>query len=241
MAGRIITIFGATGSQGQAIVHALLQQGGWKLRAVTRNPDSDKAKALKGRGVEVVKASFDDKVSLKAAMHGSYGVFVVTNFWEIFDAEKEARQGKDAADVAREEGVQHFVYSGLAAARKLTGISVPHYDAKGEVEDYLLTTGLPYTIIRYPFYYENLLGMFIEKQEDGTISVTTSMGKHPLYAVSVEDGGPVVAEIFRNRDEYLGKAVDIAGDYSPVDYYISVINKHTSKTFKHVEVSLTLV
>ena len=211
------------------------------MRGVTRNPDSDKAKALKALGVEVVKASFDDKASLKAAIHGSHGVFVVTNFWELFDAARETKQGKDAADVAREEGVQHFIYSGLAPTTRLSGIPVPHFDAKGAVEDYIPTIGIPYTIVRYPFYYENLLGMFNQKQEDGTFSIITPMGKHPLYGLSVQDGGQAVAAIFQKPDEYLGKIVGLAAEYSPVEHYTTTITKNTSKTFKHVEVSLTRI
>ncbi|XP_062513028.1 nmrA-like family domain-containing protein 1 [Corticium candelabrum] len=237
MSNPLITVFGATGEQGGSVARSLLQKGGWRVRGVTRNPDSDKAKALKALGIEVVKASLDDKASVKEAVRGSHGVFLVTNFWELLDAARETKQGKDAADACVEEGVKHLIYSGLSPAKKLSGLSVPHLDAKAEVEDYLPTIGIPYTSVRYPFYYENLAGGFglTQKQEDGSFLIVIPMETHPLYAMSVADGGPAVAEIFKNRDEYIGKLVGLAADYKPVGHYAAMITKHTTKTFKHAD------
>ena len=98
---KLITVFGATGAQGGSVVKALLADGGFKVRAVTRNPDSAKAKALSEQGSEVVKVDMDDKESLKAAIAGSYGVFAVTNYWGMLAEnpdtaqEREIQQGKN--------------------------------------------------------------------------------------------------------------------------------------------------
>ena len=52
MADKIIAVFGATGSQGGGLVRAIQNDspGGFQARAVTRNPDSDKAKSLAASG-----------------------------------------------------------------------------------------------------------------------------------------------------------------------------------------------
>lgn len=78
---KIITVYGATGAQGGSVVASLLQNksGSFSLRATTRNPNSDKAKALASQDVEVVKAdgfAYDQAV---AAFKGSWGVFINTN------------------------------------------------------------------------------------------------------------------------------------------------------------------
>ena len=88
---KIIAIAGATGAQGGGLANAILDDpaGGFHCRAITRNPDSDAAKALAARGAEVVKADLDDLDSLKKAFKGAYGAYCVTNFWEHFSPDKE--------------------------------------------------------------------------------------------------------------------------------------------------------
>jgi hypothetical protein len=68
---RIIAVTGATGSQGGGVVNVMKKTPGWKVRAITRNTESDAAKKLVVDGVEVVQASFDDEESLKRAFNVS--------------------------------------------------------------------------------------------------------------------------------------------------------------------------
>lgn len=96
MLTRIVTVFGATGNQGTAVVDptilhhrvsrspigssvvkALLADGTFTPRAVTRNPNSERALRLKQLGVEVVHGDLWDVPSLKSAMNGAEGVFGV--------------------------------------------------------------------------------------------------------------------------------------------------------------------
>ena len=101
-----VTVFGATWCQGGPITRLLLQNS-FKVRAVTRNPDSEKAKALKEAGAEVVAGNLDDIASVKAAVSGVYGVFCVTNFWELFGRDpataydREIAHGKVVTDECR--------------------------------------------------------------------------------------------------------------------------------------------
>src|SRR5712691_2229530 len=118
---KIIAVVGSTGSQGGGLCAAILADpnGGFACRAVTRHPENDKAKALKSKGAEVVKADLDDVESLKKAFAGAYGVYAVTNFWEHFSAEKEKAQAKNVADAAKAAGVKHVIWSTLEDTRKL--------------------------------------------------------------------------------------------------------------------------
>src|SRR5215510_8852925 len=86
---KIIAVVGSTGSQGGGLVHAILNDpnGGFATRAITRDPNKDKAKTLAAKGAEVVKADLDDVESLKKAFAGAYAVYGVTNFWEHFSAQ----------------------------------------------------------------------------------------------------------------------------------------------------------
>lgn len=61
---KIIAVTGATGAQGGSVCK-IMGKAGWKVRAITRNPDGEKGKALTAEGHEVVQANIDDIDSLK--------------------------------------------------------------------------------------------------------------------------------------------------------------------------------
>src|SRR4029078_8202378 len=100
---KIIAVIGSTGTQGGGLARAILADpnGGFAVRAITRDPNKEKAKALAAAGAEVVSADLDNVESLKKAFAGAYGVYAVTNFWENFSAEKEKEKANKMADGAR--------------------------------------------------------------------------------------------------------------------------------------------
>ena len=76
---KIIAVIGATGAQGGGLVRAILEDpaGGFAVRAVTRDVNSPKAKALARLGAEVVAADIDDATSVEHVFQGVYGAFCV--------------------------------------------------------------------------------------------------------------------------------------------------------------------
>ena len=239
---KLITVFGATGKQGGSVVSALLKdKEKFTVRAITRNVSSDKAQELKALGVQVISASMDEPESLGPALAGSHGVFIVTNFWEHMNMEREIRQGKNVVDACKKAGVKHVVFSGLEKVKAITGKACPHFDGKGEVEEYIQGIGVPYTIVRYPYYYENLFvalgfGGFQNGTND-TYTVTSCM-EGPMDAVSVENAGAAIASIFAQPEKYTGKIIGLSGDRLTVKEYIDIVSSVTGKKIQVTSISV---
>lgn len=222
----IILVTGATGAQGGGLAHFLKKRGKFSVRALTRDPDSKKAAALKEEGAEVVKGDLDDKESLMKAMEGCYGVFGVTNFWEHFEKEKE--QGVNLINAVKESNIQHFILSTLPSVKKISknALSSPHFDIKAELEEYARSLNLNVTFVHMAFYFENFIYFFkLEKGEDGNYHVGFPQGETPLGGVAAGDIGAVVASVFENRDEYLGKSIRIVADARPMAEYTRLMSE----------------
>jgi uncharacterized protein YbjT (DUF2867 family) len=201
---KIILVFGATGQQGGAVVRALFGSG-FVIRAVTRDPDSQKAKALAQRGIELAKADFADESSIKQAMLGVYGVYSVHNMTGGLKTEVE--QGKALADLAKQAEVLHFVYSSVGGAERKTGIS--HFESKWAVEEHIRSISLPHTIIRPVAFMEN----FTSFPTFMMFSILrSSLNNKKLQMIAVEDIGKWVALAFSKREQFLNQSIEIAGD-----------------------------
>ncbi|CAK1367587.1 unnamed protein product [Cercospora beticola] len=140
----ILAIVGATGTQGGSIIDNVLSRSElsakYSLRGITRDPSSDKAKALSTKGVEVVKADLDDVESLKAAFSGAWGVFGVTDFWSLGSKAREIQQGKNIFHASQAANAEHLVWSSLPNVTKLSEGRrhlVAQFDGKAEVEDFI--------------------------------------------------------------------------------------------------------
>jgi uncharacterized protein YbjT (DUF2867 family) len=235
----LIAVIGARGSQGGGLARAIVSDldGGFRCRAITRNPDNDKALALKREGTEVVKADLDDAASLEKAFAGAYGAFCVTNFWEHFSAEKEKAQAKNMAVAAKTAGVKHVIWSTLEDTRTLMApddkrmpflqekYRVPHFDAKAEADAFF--AGLPVTYLVTSFYWDNLytFGLGPKKAEDGSYNWVFPMGDKRLAGIAAEDIGRVAYGIFKAGPKYIGKTVGIAGEFLRLERMALMLSK----------------
>lgn len=226
---KTIAVFGATGAQGGGLARAILQDKNseFAVRAVTRDPDSDKAKALAQMGAEVVAADIDDPESIRKAMEGAYGAFCVTFFWAHFSPEREAAEIKSMAEAAKAEGLLHVIWSTLEDTRKWVPLSdnrmptlmekykVPHFDGKGESDHFFTDAGVPVTFLLASFYWENLIyfGMGPKKGSDGVLAITFPMGDKRLAGIAAEDIGKCAYGIFKNGSSMVGKTIGIAGEH----------------------------
>ena len=154
---RTILITGVTGKQGGAVTKAL-RDSGFRLRGLTRKPESEQATALARHGVDIVKGDLDDEDTLRQALAGAWGVFAVQNTWEA-GVEREEVQGKRLAKLAREAGVEHYVYTSVGSAHRQTGI--PHFDNKWRIEETVRGLQFPsHVILRPVFFMENLVAPY---------------------------------------------------------------------------------
>jgi uncharacterized protein YbjT (DUF2867 family) len=228
MEKKTIAVVGATGAQGGGLVRAILAdpQGGFAARALTRDPSSEKARALAAAGAEVVTADVDDVDSLRRAFTGAYGAFCVTFFWDHMSPEREMDEARKMAQAAKDAGVSHVIWSTLEDTRKWLPLDdprmptlhgkykVPHFDAKGEANRFFVESGAPTTILNTSFYWDNLIhfGMGPKKGEDGKLAFVLPMGDKKLPGIAAEDIGRCAYGIFKRKD-LIGKEVGIAGDH----------------------------
>lgn len=226
---RIIAVVGATGAQGGGLARSILDDasGEFSLRAITRNPDSEKARALSADGAEVVKADLDDPKSIEEAFKGAYGAYCVTNFWEHFSGKKEMAQAKVMAEAAHKAGIEHVIWSTFEDTREYIPLSddrmptlqgeykVAHFDAKAEANAYFSRLGVPTTFLLTSGYYENFIifGWGPQKGPDGQLSVVFPTDDVKIPLIASEDIGKCAYSIFKKGKEYVGRTIGIAGDH----------------------------
>lgn len=199
-----ILVTGATGQQGGAVASSLLRQG-QKVRVLTRNPS--KAAGLAKLGAEVITGDLTDAASLDRALTGAGGVFAMSTFIEA-GMDAEVQQGITLADAAKKANVGHVVYTSVGSAHKNTGI--PHFDTKWKVEQHIRKIGIPATILRPVWFMENF-GTFFRPSPEGVLMLPLRPDTK-LQMIAVQDIGEFGAAAFLRSAEFIGQAIDLAGD-----------------------------
>ena len=257
MAGkRIIAVLGATGAQGGGMAKAILDDpyGEFAVRALTRNPASDAARALAARGAEVAKADLDDEDSVRDALDGAYGAFVVTAFWEYMSAERELAQARAAASAARAAGLAHVVWSTLPDTRKHIPLDddqvptlqdrykVPHFDGKGEADQLFVDAGVPTTNLSTTFFFESFVTFFAPmRDDDGRLFITLPIGRAKLPGIAAEDIGCTALGIFKRGRKYRGETVNISGENLTGLEYAARLGKELGEEVDYRPMSLDAV
>jgi len=229
---KTIAIIGATGAQGGGLAHVILsdQNSEFQVRAVTRDPGSDKAQKLASLGAEVVKADLDNLESLKRVFKDAYGIFCVTNYWEHFSTDREIEQASNMAKAASNAGAKHVIWSTLEDTRGWIPLDddrmptlkdkykVPHFDAKGEANSFFTKHDVPTTFMMASFYWDNMIffGMGPQKDPNGNLSITFPMGDKKMPGIAAEDIGKCAYGIFKKGSEYIGKTLELPVNTCPV-------------------------
>src|SRR5919198_3301205 len=226
---KLIAVVGATGAQGGGVARAILADpdGGFSVRALTRDPSKDAAKALADAGAEVVQADIDDEASITRAFEGAYGAYCLTNFWEHFSGDREAEEAEKMANAAKAAGLQHVIWSTFEDTRlnvpldddrmpTLQGkYKVAHFDAKGSANHFFTDNGVPTTFLYTSFYWENFIYFGLEpaRGEDGVLALTFPLGSAKMPSIAAEDIGRFAYQIFKDPDRFIGQRVGVAGGH----------------------------
>jgi len=246
-----IAVLGATGQQGGAVAKALSDKGGVTVVAITRNAESEKAKALASApNTEVRVADLNDVDSLQKAFAGCDGAFVIANFWEGMNADTEVQQYENAAAALKKTStMKHIVYSTLEETTispisddfktlhdSEHGISkgamkVPHFDSKARAEK--LFADLPTTFLVTSCYFENFCTFFaFSREKDGSYAFTLPLGDKPIPWTILQDLGTLVASTFE-KPELIGKRIGQASFFATGNDLADIFSKATGKTIKY--------
>jgi uncharacterized protein YbjT (DUF2867 family) len=232
---QLIAVVGATGHQGGAVVRALQANGQFKVRALTRDPSKHPQLAD-----EVVLADLNRPQTLKAAFAGAHGVFLVTNVWE--PGTDERRQALAAVHVAKEAGVQHFIWSTLPNVETISGgkLHVPHFTDKAKVDRIVSEAGFAHhTFVIAPFFYQNLLGVMLpQKQADGTLGWALPLDpqRRVIHMGDITELGPIVAGAFAQPElAGHGEHLPLVGDFLSFNEVIATLNRQ-GHTFSFTQV-----
>jgi len=183
----------------------------------------------------------NDKASVAKAIKGSHTVFLVTNYWESANPDIERSQGINVADAAKEEGIQHIVFSSLINVTEATGgklTHVPHFDSKNDIENYIRSTGVPSTFMLPGYFMSNFASMF-NKGEDGVYNFAMPISDNaqfPLFDVA-QDTGNFVKSILKNADTLNGKQVLAATAYYNPKQIIADFEEVTGNKMRYIQIS----
>lgn len=250
---KIIAVTGATGAQGGGLARVILNEtrGNFVVRALTRKPDSDKARTLADQGAEVVAADLDDAASIRGAFNGAHGVFCVTNFWEHFSPEREQAQARIMAQAAKDCGVKHVIWSTLEDVRQwfpladasmptlMDRYKVPHFDGKGAIDHVFTDLGVPTTFLRASFYWENLIyfGMGPREDNDGVLALTLPLNDVKLPGIAAEDVGKCAYGIFKGGKRYIGRTIGVAGEHPTGKEMAAALSKALEREVRYNAIS----
>lgn len=238
---KTIVVFGATGNQGSSVVRNIQADPAlkeWKIKAVTRDPTSEKAKAL-GDNVELVKADVNDNEALVEIQKGADATFIVTVSW-LFD---EKKCGKAMIDAAVTSGVPYIIFSTLPSTADATNgkVVVPQFDVKKEIEDYIRTLPVRSAFLSPSGFLTNFLGhpaYQIREEGDGTYYLPGAVSpgtRHPLVNID-KDFGKYVCKILKNPDEMSGKVFSVGSENPTMAEICEIISKGTGKTVKYKQI-----
>ncbi|RDW61983.1 hypothetical protein BP6252_11416 [Coleophoma cylindrospora] len=257
---KIIAVTGATGSQGGGVVNVMKKTPGWKVRAITRNLESDASKKLAAEGVEVVQASFDDEASLVKAFEGVNAVFAVTNWWEhLFSGKSQDEAGvieeehgmKLARAAAQTPTLEHYIWSTTPSAKRdFNGEHVtPHMDYKANVDERIqkeLPELAAKTTYLYLGYYPQNMAFFpflrpIEYPQNGQyiqMVPTKADAKILLSGDMTVNPGIWVRQSIASAPHSFGKYANVALEKWTFQQMVDVWSEITGKKCIFVECSM---
>ncbi|MGA2478334.1 MAG: NmrA/HSCARG family protein [Spirochaetia bacterium] len=229
----VVVVVGATGKQGGAVARILLERG-HEVRAVTRNPDSVKAKELAKAGAKLVVTPVEDTAALTKALEGATSLFAMTT--PFGGAAAETPQGISAANAAKAAGV-HLVFNSVGSANRQTGI--PHFESKYAVEEHIARIGVRATILAPVYFMENIY--FSREQLAKGVYAVPLPPTRKLLQVAVADIGAVAVRVLEDESRFAGARFDLAGDELTGNDAVAILSRVTGRPFTYYQVPLDVI
>jgi uncharacterized protein YbjT (DUF2867 family) len=210
--GKVLLI-GVTGGTGHHAIQGLLEQGIKDLRILTRKIDLSRPSLaqLSHAGLELVEADLDDATSLAEAFTGVERVYCHATARDSAKPDpREVSRARVLAQVAQAKGIRHFVYNSAGGADRHSGIG--HIEQKYQVEQILKQAGLLTTMLRACLFMEEFWKRYTRPSVlKGSFSFAVQPNK-PLHLITTKDMGRVAAYVMQHPEQYIGKAIELAGD-----------------------------
>lgn len=230
---KVLGVIGATGQQGGSVIDFVLNDPELKdqyiVRAFTRNTTKPAAKALTDKGCEVVQGDAADPASLKKGLVGVHSLFFMTTM-DPGSNVTEFDVGKTIADAAVEAGTEHIIFSTLPSAEKISNgkQTVPHFDDKAKVEEYIRSLPIKSSFYSPGFFMQNFLTLMAPRpQPDGTLVFQSTQDgdtKIPMVDV-VKDTGNYVGAILAQPEKYNGKVSFAASEFTSFNETAKTMSK----------------
>ena len=190
----MILITGASGNIGREVLKHTMATG-TNIRAAYQ----DASKADAPSGVEVATVDFNQPGTLKAALQGVDRVFLVGP-----PSAQLALLEQKAVDVIRHAGIKQLVKLSAMGGRAAT---FPRQHAASE--DYIRSTGIPYTFLRPNGFMQNLVNY-----NAGTINTQNafygSEGDGKVSHIDIRDIAAVAAKVL-TEDGHISEAYTLTG------------------------------
>ncbi|KAF7371063.1 NmrA domain-containing protein [Mycena sanguinolenta] len=244
----LIAVVGATGAQGRSVIKALAESDKpYRIRGFTRDVTKAAAEELKKQGVEMVAVNLvvENKENVYRAFVGADYAFLLTNFWEHANKEKEISEGKLLIDAAKAAGVKGIIWSGLVAVSKISGGKHPyvdHFDGKADITEYGRASGVPFVDVQAGLYATNFLAnpSMLGKQPDGTYAIAWAIRPDTvLPIIDIEhDYGLYVRRVLEQPVFPDGEAVYTTSENITVAEMARQLAETTGKTVVYKQISV---
>ncbi|KAL9637244.1 MAG: hypothetical protein Q9164_002314 [Protoblastenia rupestris] len=245
---KLLVVFGATGQQGGSIISYVLNDADlssqYKIRAITRDPSSSSAQALKEMDVDVVKADLNDELTLNVAMNGAHTVFAMTTPTFGCDAKvREVIQGKAIADAAVAQRAQYIIFSTLPHVGKVSNgkyTKVTGFDAKAEIHEYITTLPIRSAFFAPGSFMQNFQQIMAPRPTgSGVYVIARHVSPHTQLPLidTVGDTGKYVGAILAEPDKYEGKVFCAATALYSMEEIAQTIYKASGKKVTYEQIS----
>lgn len=242
----VLTVIGATDAQGGSVIDTVFSRpyltAKYALRSISRNPSSDKAKALSAKGVQVIKADLDDVESLEAAISGSSAVFGVTDFWSTMSKAREIEQGKTIFAACKAANVEHLVWRSLPNIAKLSNgrcSLVDHFDSKAEAEEFIKSNkgSMIASCFMPAIFVDNIKSRIRDHGQDLTLALPFPDPDIPIpYINDRRDVGKYVVSLFEAGAKADGARVQGVSFWTTPNELVAEVGSHVGKEVRFVSV-----